>query len=61
MEVPCLRSSCAQEVEGLSGDEVDPKNIIAGGRGARRGRGGNAPKQFTFAAKKDQDSDQDSW
>lgn len=28
----------AEEVEGLSGDEVDESNIIKGGRAARRGR-----------------------
>lgn len=50
-----------QILDGLSGDEVDPKNIITGGRGTRRGRGGaGASRQYTFDAKKEA-SDDDSW
>lgn len=48
-------------VAGLSGDEVDAGLIIAGGRGARRGRappGGSKPK---YTAKAQLDSDEDDW
>lgn len=43
-----------------AGDDVDPGNIIAGGRRARRGRaGGDArPK---YSAKAQLDSDEDEW
>jgi hypothetical protein len=50
-------------VEGLSGDEVDHSNIIAGGRGSRRGRARTEaapPPKYSFAAKKE-NSDDDSW
>ena len=46
-------------VAGLSGDDVDPRLIIAGGRGARRGRGG-PPPQLKFAAPKKKGADSDS-
>lgn len=53
-------------LEGLSGDEVDPGNIISSGRGGRRGRGytaggsggGGGPK---YQAKAVLDSDEDDW
>jgi len=48
-------------MDNLSGDAVDTSNIIEGGRGARRGRGGaNVAREYTFKAKKE-DSDEDSW
>lgn len=52
----------AEIVANLSGDDVDPGLIIAGGRRTRRGRGSAsreaAPK---YAFKPQQDSDEDSW
>jgi len=47
-------------VKGLSGDEVDAGNIIAGGRAARRGRAqpAAARPKYTFAA---ENADEDSW
>ena len=47
-------------VQNASGDDVDPGLIIAGGRGARRGRAtfGNARG---YQAKQQADSDEDSW
>lgn len=48
-------------VKGLSGDEVDTKNIVTGGRGARRGRATQAAHQMAKYKQKAQDSDEDSW
>ncbi len=47
-------------VNNLSGDDVDPGLIIAGGRRARRGRAtfGNARG---YQAKQQAESDEDSW
>ena len=47
-------------VANASGDDVDPNLIIAGGRGARRGRAtfGNSRG---YQAKQQADSDEDSW
>eukprot|EP00889_Picochlorum_renovo_P006921 jgi/Picre1/33951/NNA_001429.t1 len=57
-------NEAAEIVAGLSGDEVDPSNIIEGGRGARRGRyasgaGGSGAKKYI--AKAEVASDEDSW
>lgn len=55
----------AEIVEGLSGDEVDPSNIIVGGRKARRGRASSsvagAPSANKYTAKVQLDSDEDEW
>jgi len=55
----------AEIVAGLSGDEVDPGNIIAGGRKARRGRYSGGPHGETggvkYSAKAEVASDEDSW
>eukprot|EP00890_Picochlorum_soloecismus_P005657 jgi/Picsp_1/6092/NSC_03446-R1_expressed protein [Chlorella variabilis] len=49
-------------LEGLSGDEVDPSNIIEGGRGSRRRRGGSSGAGVQkYSAKAQVDSDEDSW
>jgi len=49
-------------LEGLSGDEVDPGNIIEGGRGSRRRRGGSSGTGMQkYSAKVQVDSDEDSW
>jgi hypothetical protein len=51
-----------QILAGLSGDEVDPGLIVAGGRGARHGRGagaGGARPKYSAAAV--QGSDEDEW
>lgn len=49
----------AEIVKNLSGDDVDPSLIIAGGRRARKGRPqfGNAGRQYTASASKDSDED----
>lgn len=46
-------------VRNLSGDEVDPSLIIAGGRRSRRGRAqiGAAGQRYTAHASKDSDED----
>ena len=49
-------------IAGLSGDEVDPSNIIEGGRKSRRGRaavGGSCQQKYTKAAQLE--SDEDEW
>ena len=56
----------AEIVAGLSGDEVDPGNIIAGGRKARRGRysargPGGQTSGVKYSAKAEVASDEDSW
>lgn len=48
----------AQIIEGLSGDEVDPNLIVAGGR---RGRGGAGPSKPKYTAAVQVDSDEDEW
>ncbi len=51
-------------VKGLSGDEVDPNLIIAGGRHSRRGRAqfGSGSK-YQYQAKKDDgdEDEEDEW
>lgn len=42
------------------GDEVDPGNIISGGRRARRGRAGGEARP-KYSAKAQLDSDEDEW
>ena len=56
----CLQDDEAEVVNGLSGDEVDPNLIIAGGRRSRRGRAqfGSGSK-YQYQAKKDDDDDDD--
>ena len=53
----------AEVVKGLSGDEVDPNLIIAGGRRSRRGRAqfGSGSKYQYQAKKDDDDDDEDEW
>lgn len=55
----------ADIIAGLSGDEVDPGNIIQGGRGARRGRyaksAGGSGAGAKYSAKAEMASDEDSW
>ena len=54
----------AKILAGLSGDEVDPGNIIQGGRGARRGRyagGASGSGGVKYSAKVEMASDEDSW
>lgn len=48
-------------VKGLSGDEVDSKNILEGGRGRRRGRAQSSVQMVEKYQQKAQDSDEDSW
>ena len=51
-------------IAGLSGDEVDPGLIIAGGRGGRRGRGaagGGAPPRAKYQKQAALESDEDEW
>lgn len=54
----------AEIIAGLSGDDVDPSNIIQGGRGARRGRyaaGASGSGGAKYSAKIEMASDEDSW
>ena len=50
-------------VKGLSGDEVDPNLIIAGGRRSRRGRAQfGAGSKYQYQAKNgNDDDDEDEW
>ena len=52
----------AEVVKGLSGDEVDPNLIIAGGRRSRRGRAqfGSGSK-YQYQAGNDDAEDDDEW
>ena len=58
-----LQDDEAEVVKGLSGDEVDPDLIIAGGRRSRRGRAqfGSGSKYQYQAKKDDDDDDEDEW
>ncbi len=54
----------AEVVKGLSGDEVDPGLIIAGGRRSRRGRaqfGSGSKYQYQAKNDADDDDDEDEW
>ena len=53
----------AEVVKGLSGDEVDPNLIIAGGRRSRRGRAqfGSGSKYQYQAGNDDGEDDDDEW
>ena len=55
-----LQDEDPHTVAGLSGDEVDPGLIIAGGRRSRRGRAtfGQTAK---YSQQKQVDSDEDEW
>ncbi len=57
----CMQEDEVEEVKGLSGDEVDPNLIIAGGRRSRRGRAqfGSGSK-YQYQAKNG-DDDEDEW
>jgi hypothetical protein len=52
--------SAVEFVKGLSGDEVDPNLIIAGGRRSRRGRAqfGSSAQQYKYESK---DDSEDEW
>ena len=56
----CLQDEDPHTVAGLSGDEVDPGLIIAGGRRSRQGRAtfGQTAK---YSQQKQVDSDEDEW
>ncbi len=51
----------AQILEGLSGDEVDPNLIVAGGRRGRAAGGGAGPSKPKYTAQAQLDSDEDDW
>eukprot|EP00887_Chlorella_sp_A99_P007426 scaffold2.g7426.t1 len=55
------KSEYGEILEGLSGDEVDPSLIIAGGRRARRGRPGATGSAPRYTAEAKLDSDEDEW
>jgi len=51
----------AQILEGLSGDEVDPNLIVAGGRRGRGGARDAGPSKPKYTAAAQLDSDEDEW
>ena len=55
-----MQDDDAEVVKGLSGDEVDPNLIIAGGRRSRRGRGGSGGN-YKYQAENDDDDEDDEW
>lgn len=59
----CMQEDEVEDVKGLSGDEVDPNLIIAGGRRSRRGRAqfGSGSKYQYQAKNGDGDDDEDEW
>ena len=59
-----MQDDDAEVVKGLSGDEVDPNLIIAGGRRSRRGRAQfGAGSKYQYQAKNGDngDDDDDEW